>query len=237
MARQDKGQHWWELRSCDYYSAFDEPKIVYGEITWRSEFAYSAEPLYFLNTSYVLPTKDLFVLGVLNSPLMWAYFWRNAQHGKDEALRLLGSFMMTLPIAEPTPLIRAEIEERVTALLALTTEACNHAHELLNWLRLEFAVEKPGQQLEDFAHLSGDAFVAEVRKRRPKTATRLTPAAITELISAHTHYATPAQHREAEIRKLEQGLSDRVNQAYRLTDEDIELLWRTAPPRMPGRLI
>jgi hypothetical protein len=234
MARQDKGQYWWELRSCDYYNAFDTPKVVYGEITWRSQFAYSTDPLYFLNTSYVLPTNDLFVLAVLNSPLMWAYLWRNAQHGKDEALRLLGSFMMSLPIAEPTPALRTEIEDRVAALLALTAESRNQQHELLNWLRLEFGVEKLGQPLENFAHLSSDALVAEVRKRRPKTAPRLTPSAITELTHTHAHYAGPAQHREAERRILEQRLSGLVNQAYSLSDAEIELLWRTAPPRMPG---
>ena len=33
--------------------------------------------------------------------------------------------------------------------------------------------------------------------------------------------------------KLELTLSDLVNQAYGLTTAEIELLWKTAPPRMP----
>jgi hypothetical protein len=32
---------------------------------------------------------------------------------------------------------------------------------------------------------------------------------------------------------LEREMSDLVNRAYRLSDEEIDLLWRTAPPRMP----
>ncbi|HAS50874.1 MAG TPA: restriction endonuclease, partial [Gammaproteobacteria bacterium] len=233
------GRHpWYELQSAtDYWPRFEQPKIIYQVIQFHPQYAFDTSGLFGNDKTFLIPTADLYLLAVLNSPLMWWHNWRYLPHMKDEALNPAGFRMETLPIAEPTPQIRAEIEERVTALLALTTESRNHAHELLNWLRLEFAVETPGQQLEDFAHLSGDAFVAEVRKRRPKTATRLTPAAITELISAHAHYAGPAQHREVEIRKLKQGLSDRVNQAYRLTDEEIELLWRTAPPRMPGRPI
>jgi hypothetical protein len=35
------------------------------------------------------------------------------------------------------------------------------------------------------------------------------------------------------MRVLERRLSDLVNQAYRLTEEEIALLWQTAPPRMP----
>lgn len=39
---------------------------------------------------------------------------------------------------------------------------------------------------------------------------------------------------EQSITDLELCLSDLVNRAYGLTDAEIELLWRTAPPRMPG---
>ena len=37
----------------------------------------------------------------------------------------------------------------------------------------------------------------------------------------------------AEALKLECELSDLVNQAYGLTPEEITLMWKTAPPRMP----
>jgi hypothetical protein len=33
--------------------------------------------------------------------------------------------------------------------------------------------------------------------------------------------------------KLERTLSDFVNQAYGLTPAEIDLMWKTAPPRMP----
>jgi hypothetical protein len=39
--------------------------------------------------------------------------------------------------------------------------------------------------------------------------------------------------RQIEAQKLEHRLSDLVNQAYQLTPEEIDLMWRTAPPRMP----
>jgi hypothetical protein len=37
----------------------------------------------------------------------------------------------------------------------------------------------------------------------------------------------------AETLKLESTLSDLVNQAYGLTPTEIDLMWKTAPPRMP----
>ena len=37
----------------------------------------------------------------------------------------------------------------------------------------------------------------------------------------------------AETLNLERTLSDLVNQTYGLTPTEIELMWQTAPPRMP----
>ena len=233
MARQDQGRYWWELRSCDYYAAFEQAKMLYQEIQFLPQYAFSDGPLYGNNKVFLLPTADRYLLAVLNSPLMWWHNWRYLPHMKDEALNPAGFRMETLPIAEPTPEIRTETEERVTALIALAQESRDQGRELLNWLRLELGVEQPGQRLEAFADLTGDEFVAEVRKRRPKAAPRLTPRTITELVETHRGYADSARQRAAQVRGLERRLSDLVNRAYRLTEDEIGLLWRTAPPRMP----
>lgn len=38
--RQDKGTHWWELRSCDYYGDFERPKVIVQCIAYYSQFAF-----------------------------------------------------------------------------------------------------------------------------------------------------------------------------------------------------
>ena len=43
----------------------------------------------------------------------------------------------------------------------------------------------------------------------------------------------PVARRLAEAVHHEQSLSDLVNAAYGLTPEEVALIWRTAPPRMP----
>ena len=94
----------------------------------------------------------------------------------------------------------------------------------------------PGQRLEAFAALdeaafAEAAFAEEVRRRRPKAAGKLTPAALRALRDGYAEQATPVRQRQAEALGLERRLADLVNQAYGLTPEDVELLWRTAPPR------
>ena len=94
-------------------------------------------------------------------------------------------------------------------------------------------MEKPGQKLEAFASLDTDAFVEEVRKRRPNVEARLTPASLRDLRSGYEEGAAPIREARAEAASLERRLSDLVNEAYGLTSKEVDLLWSTAPPRMP----
>jgi hypothetical protein len=231
--RPDKGWYWWELRSCAYYDAFEQPKIIHTDITWRPQFAVVQKPTYLLNTAYLWPAANRWLLAVVNSPLLWAYMWRNATHGKDEALRLIYSFTETLPIAPPTDEIQAEVESAVERLISLSRSDQEARWSMLDWLRTEFGVQKPGQKLEDFASLAADAFVEEVRKRRPKSEGRLSPAALKDLRAWYEEQATQVREERAEAANLERRLSDLVNQAYGLTPEEVVLLWSTAPTRMP----
>ena len=61
----------------------------------------------------------------------------------------------------------------------------------------------------------------------------LTAAGVHGLREEYTRIIEPARALAAETLKLERTLSDLVNQAYALTPVEIDLLWQTAPPRMP----
>ena len=232
--RKPGSYKWYELQDAiDYYELFEQPKIIHTDITWRPQFAFTEDPTYLVNTAYLWSTSDPWILTVLNSPLMWSYMWRNATHGKDEALRLIHSFVESLPIAEPTDEAREEAEAAAGRLVEIRGAEHETRRETLDWLRVEFGVGKPGQKLEDFAALPEEAFIEEVRKRRPKSAPRLTPAALSELRTVYAEQATPLQDARAEAARLERRLSELVNAAYGLTEAEVDLLWRTAPPRMP----
>ena len=231
--RQDKGRYWWELRSCAYYDRFDQPKILYPDITWRSQFSLDTDGHFSNNTVYFLPTDSAWLLAVLNSPLLWSFCWREAVHGKDEALRFFSDFVERIPVAQPTDIMRAEVEPAVARLVAIAQANQEARRDTLDWLRTEFGVEAPGQKLEAFAQLDEVAFVDEVRKRRPKSAGVLSVSGLKALRHGYNEQATPMRERQGEAMKLERRLATLVNEAYGLTTEDVETLWRTAPPRMP----
>jgi hypothetical protein len=70
-ARQDQGDYWWELRSCDYYNYFDSPKIIFPDICKGPRFFLDRSGIYLANTAYCLGTDDCYLLGILNSRLFW----------------------------------------------------------------------------------------------------------------------------------------------------------------------
>ncbi len=232
--RQDKGRYWWELRACAYYSAFEQPKALYQEIQFHSWFSMDNGGYFTNNKVFFLPGADLYLLAVLNSPLMWWHNWRYLPHMKDEALSPVGDLMIDLPIAVPSDDTRASVESAVGRLIAITQANREARHETIDWLRTEFDIVSPGQQLEGFSQLDLDTFVAEVRKRRPKGAGPLSPAALKVLRAGYTEQATPVRQRQGEATVLERKNTELVNVAYGLTPQETDLLWATAPPRMPG---
>ena len=74
--------------------------------------------------------------------------------------------------------------------------------------------------------------MAEVKKLRGKK-NPLSVAALRSLRDEHTRTIEPARIQAAEALNLERQISDLVNAAYGLTPDEVALMWKTAPPRMP----
>lgn len=231
--RSDQGKYWWELRSCGYYNLFSLPKLIYQEIQFHPSYCFDDSECFTNNKNFILSSTDLYVLAVLNSPIAWWHNWRYLPHMKDEALTPKGELIEQFPIAPPTDEIRAEVEPAVQQLIEFTKVNQQATRDMLHWFRIEHGIDKAGNKLSDFATLSLDDFLQEVKKRRPKGAGNLGPKDLKTLSDAYGDYALPIQQRRRDGLVLEHRISELVNQAYGLTPEEIDLMWKTAPPRMP----
>ncbi|MEG4850286.1 Eco57I restriction-modification methylase domain-containing protein [Microcoleus sp. B5-D4] len=233
--RSDKGRYWWELRSCAYYRTFENPKIIYQVIQTLPQYAWDNSSAYGNDKTFILANSDLCLLGWLNSPLIWWYSHRVFTQMLSGAISPMGYLFETLPIAPPTDSIRAEVELIVSRLIEIAKTNQQTHRDVLQWLEITYVIDKLGQKLEDFSALSFAEFVAEIRKRMPKTKSSdpLGVAGLKAVRETYNEYAPAIQSRKAEALRLEHRLSDLVNQAYGLTPEEIDLMWKTAPPRMP----
>jgi hypothetical protein len=69
--RSDKGEKWYELRTCNYYELFDKPKIIFGEIQVSPKFTLDNNKFYTNNKLFAIPIYDLQLLAILNSKMSW----------------------------------------------------------------------------------------------------------------------------------------------------------------------
>jgi hypothetical protein len=231
-ARSDKGRFWWELRSCAYYNVFEKEKLIWQDLSYHSRFALCPPGLVSEATVFSLATGDLWLLAVLNSPLMWAWLWRNTIHGKDEVLRLKSIYTEQVPIPAAPSRAMAKVERNATCLIENVRSQQGVARTILDWLRVEYEIEKPSLKLQSPVELDSDAFVGEVKRVRGKSK-GLSAVALKNLRDEYARTIEPARTLASQSLVLERELSDLVNAAYGLTSEDVALMWATAPPRMP----
>jgi type I restriction-modification system DNA methylase subunit len=131
--RGDRGPQWWELRACTYYHLFDQPKIIFPDFAMEPRATLDEAGHYTLNTTYFIPTDDLFLLGVLNSSAMWRYVGaRLAVFGDVEGggrLRFFTWLVQELPIPHA---VKAD-RERIALLVRLCLDARGNGPMVKEW--------------------------------------------------------------------------------------------------------
>ena len=85
---------------------------------------------------YSVTTDNLYVLGVLNSRVMWWYLYRMWPHMKDEALSVQKRRLLSLPIPEAPANLRSRIEK----LARQAYEIAGEEEKLSELLRIELQI-------------------------------------------------------------------------------------------------
>ena len=99
LKRCDKGDYWWELRTCDYYEEFEKPKIMFPDIALRGNFALDGEgKRYCANTVYIISNSETYLLGILNSSLITFYYKNILSTYRGGYLRFFTQYLKILPI-------------------------------------------------------------------------------------------------------------------------------------------
>jgi hypothetical protein len=99
--RWDKGNHWWELRACDYYDRFAIPKIIYPDIATNCRFYLDTKGYFGANTTYFIPNSDMYLLGILNSKVAQYYFSQvcaGLEGGGTIYLRFFDQYIENFPV-------------------------------------------------------------------------------------------------------------------------------------------
>jgi len=101
IKRQDKGDHWTNLRNCAYLKEFEREKVIYSEIVRSPQFHFDDKSFYAEATSFFMTGKNLkYILALLNSkPVTFFFKTFYAGGGLGESgYRYKKAFLENLPI-------------------------------------------------------------------------------------------------------------------------------------------
>ncbi len=120
--RKPGSYQWYEVQdSIDYYQEFEKPKIVLPDIALKMQALYDNRNFYCVNTAYIIPVDDKFLLGVLNSKLVQYFYSKISSSIRGGYLRFIRQYLETIPILNGGK-FKIEIIKLVDFLLQLNQD-------------------------------------------------------------------------------------------------------------------
>ena len=226
--------HWYELQaspSDEAMAAFSKQKVVFQEMAWFNRFAFDISGAALNNTAYVIPDARPSIRAILNSPLAWWYMTRTAQHGKDEVLRLIGTYMDQFPMPEH---LTDDDEERfalpVEQLTDLQRKRMNWEQEFSSDVRTAVDHSEDDDRMLDWLTRGSEDFLRMVASMASQS---LTPGVCEKLEKLRSQGVRYLRAMLAEQLMLEKQIAALVEDAYGLSAEERQLLRETRPVRDP----
>jgi hypothetical protein len=125
--RKPGAYRWYELQdTVDYWMRFEEPKIVWPDISKLPRFSMDLENRYLGNTGYVIPGGDYYLLAVLSTWATWFFISKTAQplrlrEGRWQ-YRLIAQFMENVPIPDAADSERTTVADLARRASELGTQ-------------------------------------------------------------------------------------------------------------------
>lgn len=117
----ERGRYeWYALQryAADYYQEFDKPKITWGNLATEPKFAFDDSGSYVSAPANIIPTNDLCLLAILNSPISKWWISLQAAVRSGGFLEYKPMYVGEIPIPEVTAAQKAPIIERVRKIIA-----------------------------------------------------------------------------------------------------------------------
>lgn len=134
-ARRDKGDYWWELRSCNYYDAFERVKIISPAIVKRISATMDTSGVFSNDKTSIIESDDYYLLGVLNSRLMDFYARRITTALLNEHFELKPANLASLPIKKisETNSFQTKLRDTIAENAKKLSEAYGARDERSDW--------------------------------------------------------------------------------------------------------
>ncbi len=124
-------QAWYELpTSLRDAERFVQPKLVSPNTYNHQTFAVDTEGFYYGNTSYLIPTKEKWLCGLLNSRTVEWFYSQVSNQLTIDPLRARSGYIQQIPIPDITPVHKALIAKIVDYLIYLQQQPTINSKDL-----------------------------------------------------------------------------------------------------------
>ena len=120
--RSDQGDHWTNLRNCAYLNEFDKPKIAWGNLALKGQFAFIKEPMMINAPSPFFVTDNKYLLALLNSSLADFYIKQLGVTRNGGYFEYKPMFVEQFPIPEISKELQRMFIDKVDKLINETSE-------------------------------------------------------------------------------------------------------------------
>lgn len=222
--RGDKGEFWWELRSCAYYDKFKKPKIFYPDITDTYKFHRDNDGAFSSNTGYFLPVNDEGITAYLNSKLVWFFLLGVCDFVRGGFLRLFSQNINETPMHpdfknKKDILIKLERELHILSKARYKCEK-NFSRRLVD-LCPEDETFKINKKLQNWWLLDFEVLQKEIKKAFKG---KIPLPERNDWQDFHDAEKLKRDTLNSEIKEQENELNKEVYDLFKLSDDEVSLI-------------
>ena len=117
QGRKPGSYKWYEIQdNIAYYEEFEKPKIVWGNLATEPKFAFDIASCYVSAPANIIPTDDLYLLAILNSPLSKWWISLQAAVRAGGFLEYKPMYVGEIPVFQATDSQKAPIIEHTRTI-------------------------------------------------------------------------------------------------------------------------
>jgi hypothetical protein len=223
----NRGDNWYELRPCDYYDLFEQPKIVYIHTAKKHFFTLDTKNNYIINNGYFISSDDKYLLAYLNSKLFEFYkintFVSFGDAKTKGRCKLDYNKMLVVPIKKIDDEEKKDFETRVDRIMTLHEELKSTRTEFIEYITDKYEWEKVPKKFEThFWDLESKEFLKVLKK-----SLKLTDENEDYLYTRFKKKKDEMKDKLDEINKLENEIDDAIYSIYDISKTEQEFIEKT----------
>ena len=131
LEKRSGKQEWYELQTAPTDTTrFTQPKCIYADMASETAFAFDDEGYYVGSPASLLPTNELWLLGVLNTRAVSWFYARTALQVRGPFLKFVPRYVSQIPIPDIEPDQKTLIHKIVEYILYLKKQPTVNSRDL-----------------------------------------------------------------------------------------------------------